>query len=212
MSKDSKIWDRFSEGYYKKPISDLGAYEHKLNKTREYLKSDMNALEIGCGTGGTAIKHAPYLKSILATDISPQMIEIAKARPEYQDVDNVTFKAASLDELNIEDGSMDIVFALSILHLLRDPQEAVGKAYQMLKPGGVFISSTVCISDIMPVFKWIGPIGYRLSVIPFINAFSSNDLETFIQNADFTIEYKWKRANKKEGKDTAAFIIAKKQK
>ena len=138
MNKDIKLWDRFAKGYYKKPISDLDAYEHKLEKTREYLTPDMDALELGCGTGGTAILHAPYLKSILATDISPQMIEIAKTRPELQDIDNVTFESGALEELNINNESMNIVFALSLLHLLRDPQEAVKKIHKILKPGGIF--------------------------------------------------------------------------
>lgn len=211
MNKDIKLWDRFSKGYYKKPISDIEAYEHKLEKTREYITKDMKALELGCGTGGTAILHSPYLKSILATDISPQMIEIAKSRPEYRDIDNVEFEATSLEELKIDFESMDVIFALSLLHLLRDPQEAVNKIYNILKPDGIFVSSTACINDILPIFKWIGPVGYRLGIIPFLNVFSANDLETFMTNAGFDIEYKWKR-DKKDGKDKANFIIAKKPK
>ena len=209
MNKDIKLWDRFAKRYYKKPIADLAAYEHKLEKTREYLTHDMSALELGCGTGGTAILHAPYLKSILATDISPQMIELAKSRPELQGIDNVTFKAGSIEELNIPDESMNAVFALSLLHLLREPQEATKKIYNILKPGGVFISSTACINDIMPAFKWLGPIGYKLGLIPFVNVFSGNDLESFLKNTGFEIEYQWQQ-NQKDGKDKANFIIAKK--
>jgi cyclopropane fatty-acyl-phospholipid synthase-like methyltransferase len=42
----------------------------------------MELLEFGCGTGGTAIIHAPHVKHIRAIDISPRMIEIAKSRAE----------------------------------------------------------------------------------------------------------------------------------
>ena len=208
MNKDIKFWDKISGKYYRKPISDPGAYQHKLEMTREFLKPHMQALEIGCGTGGTAILHAPYVKHILATDISPKMIEIAKTRPEIQGVDNVMFTAASLDELNVRDQEMDVVFTLSLLHLLKRPGEAVERIYKMLSPGGLFVSSTTCIADVMPVFRWIGPIAYRLGFAPFVNVFSSNELEAFIRNAGFDIEYQWQRTNKKEGKDTAFFIIA----
>lgn len=207
MKKDMKLWDRFAKGYYKRPIADPGAYEHKLKKTREYLNPAMDALELGCGTGGTAILHSRYLKTILATDISPYMIEIAKSRPEFRTVNNVTFKVGALEELNINSKSMDVVFALSLLHLLREPQEAVDKIYEVLKPGGIFISSTTCINDILPVFKWLGPIGYQLGLIPYVNVFSADDLQAFLKNAGFEIEYQWKR-DKKEGKDQANFVIA----
>ena len=42
----------------------------------------MEVLEFGCGTGGTAIIHAPYVKHIRAIDISGNMIAIAKGKAE----------------------------------------------------------------------------------------------------------------------------------
>jgi ubiquinone/menaquinone biosynthesis C-methylase UbiE len=147
---------------------------------------------------------------IIATDISPKMIDIAKSRPEIKELDNITFKVSSVEDLEIEEGSLDVVFTLSILHLLKEPEDTLQAIYKMLKPGGLLISSTTCISDIMPVFKLIGPLFYYLGIFPFVNVFSEEDLKSYIQNAGFTIDYDWKRKNKKEGKDSAVFIIAKK--
>jgi ubiquinone/menaquinone biosynthesis C-methylase UbiE len=206
----TKFWDKIAEKYYKKPISDQLSYEYKLKKTREYLKPDMHVLELGCGTGGTAVLQAPFVKSYLATDISPKMIELAKNREELKEIEHLHFKTADIDDLKLDIGSYDVVFALSLLHLLKKPKRAVKEIYDLLKPGGVFVSSTSCIADTMRFFKYIGPLGAKTGLIPYVNVFSSTELKHFIDNAGFKIEYKWQAKETGYGKDMATFIIAKK--
>ena len=64
MYQPSKFWDRHAERYAKSPVADEASYQKKLQVTREYLRPDMEILEFGCGTGSTAITHAPYVKHI----------------------------------------------------------------------------------------------------------------------------------------------------
>lgn len=147
MDKQGKIWDRFAKGYAKKPIDDEAAYHHKLDYTRKLLRPDMDLLEFGCGTGGTAILHAPFVKHIHAIDISAKMLEFANAKLDESDVSNVTFERATIDEFEAPDQSFDMVLGLSILHLLADKEAAMSKVHKMLKPGGYFITST-CVQAI----------------------------------------------------------------
>jgi ubiquinone/menaquinone biosynthesis C-methylase UbiE len=56
-----------------------------------------------------------------------------------------------------------MVLALNLLHLLPNRTAALAKIYRLLKPGGLFISSTVCLADrmwflrsVIPVLQWIG--------------------------------------------------------
>ena len=63
-------------------MADQAAYERKLAITRECLNPDAQVLELGCGTGSTAIAHAPYVRHIRATDVSSRMIEIARSKAE----------------------------------------------------------------------------------------------------------------------------------
>jgi ubiquinone/menaquinone biosynthesis C-methylase UbiE len=94
VSKDSKFWDRIAHKYSLSPISNQQIYEKKLALTQQYLKPDMNVLEFGCGTGSTAIVHAPYVKHVTATDFSQNMIAIAKQKAVDKNIQNITFECA----------------------------------------------------------------------------------------------------------------------
>jgi ubiquinone/menaquinone biosynthesis C-methylase UbiE len=78
----ARFWDKVAERYARRPVDDEAAYQHKLQVTRDYLTPGMTVLEFGCGTGTTALAHAPFVKRILATDVSPKMIEIARRKAD----------------------------------------------------------------------------------------------------------------------------------
>ena len=91
MDQSAKFWDKIAARYSKRPIADDAAYQKKLQVTHEYFRPDMEAMEFGCGTGSTAIVHAPYVKHIQAIDISSKMIEIAQGKADAKNIENVTF-------------------------------------------------------------------------------------------------------------------------
>ncbi len=205
MHQPSKFWDRIAESYARKPVADEAAYQKKLQVTRAYFRPDMEVLEFGCGTGSTAIAHAPYVKHIRAIDISSKMIEIAQGKADAGGVENVTFERATLDDLEVPDESYDAVMGHSILHLLENKEAAIAKVHRMLKPGGVFVSSTACIADFLKVFKLVAPIGKFLGLLPLVRVFSKKELEDSITAAGFEIDYEWQ-----PGKSKGVFIVAKK--
>ena len=205
MHQSARFWDKIAKRYSRKPVSDEAAYQKKLRVTREYLRPDMEVLEFGCGTGSTAIAHASFVKHILATDISPKMIEIARQKADANDVENVTFTVASIEAFNASDNSFDAVLGLSILHLLADKEAAIAKVHKLLKPGGVFVSNTVCLGDTMKWFRFIGPIGRALGLMPLVRIFTRNELEESLVTAGFEFEYVWQLD---EGR--VVFIVARK--
>jgi cyclopropane fatty-acyl-phospholipid synthase-like methyltransferase len=79
MNQFAKFWDKQAERYAKSPVQDEASYQKKLQKSREYFLPEMEVLEFGCGTGSTALLHAPFVKHILATDVSANMIQISSA-------------------------------------------------------------------------------------------------------------------------------------
>jgi len=210
------FWDKMAPGYFKSPIKDLDAYQTKLEMTQKYLNPDSVLLEFGCGTGGTSLIHAPHVKHILATDISPKMIEIAKQQSDEKQVKNVDFKVASADELSniIPSNSLDGVLGLSILHLVDNRQEVMKQTYNLLKPGGYFFTSTACINDmwVAPLVKLITPIAQFFGLCPPLSVITSDQLRQDFQEAGFSIEKEWRPAkpNGKPDKGSPIFIIGKK--
>ncbi len=204
MSRSTKFWDRMAKGYARRPVADEASYQKKLEITRGYVKPDMAVLEFGCGTGSTAIAHAAYVNHIQAIDLSANMLEIARSKAADAGVSNVTFHQASIDAFEAPDESFDAILGLSILHLLTDRNAAIAKVYRMLKPGGIFVSSTVCLGDSMKWLKPIAPtIGRLFGLV--IRVLTSADLLRSLTEAGFTIEQEWQPSPKK-----AVFIVAKK--
>lgn len=80
-------WNRSAARYARRPIADQSAYLKKIALTQSYFRPDMDVLEFGCGTGSTAPIHAPKVRSYLATDASPRMIEIAMNFLSRRDLD-----------------------------------------------------------------------------------------------------------------------------
>lgn len=201
----AKFWDRIADRYSRRPIGNEAAYQKKLRITQEYLRPDMEVLEFGCGTGSTALVHAPFVKHILAIDISSKMIGIAEEKARVGRVENVTFQTAAIDTFEAPDASFDAVLGLSILHLLHDRDAAIAKVYRMLKPGGVFVSGTACIADTMNFFKLIAPVGHWLGLLPLVRIFSEKELKTSLTANGFEIEQDWRPE-----KSPSVFVVAKK--
>lgn len=206
MDREAKFWDKVADRYSRRPISDEATYTRKLEVTRDYLQSDMDVLEIGCGTGTTAIAHAPYVKHILATDLSPRMIEIATEKARAAGIDNVTFAASSVDALDVPDASIDVVMAHNVLHLLEDRDRAIVDVCRLLKPGGAFVTSTACLGDMVFLLRLLVPVGRFLRLFPLVKSFSVAELRDSFERAGFDIDYEWQPK-----KNAAVFIICRKR-
>lgn len=211
MDQSTRFWDKTAESYSKQPIADEAVYEKKLQATREYFQPDMEVLEIGCGTGSTAIIHAPYVKHIRAIDFSSEMIAIAQSKADSQNIQNITFEQANIDSLNVPDQTLDVVLGLNIIHLLKNKEAAISKVYQMLKPGGVFVTSTVCLGDTMAWFKLIALIGKFLGLFPLVKVFTMKELESNLTDAGFETDFQFDTDFQWQfGKVKTVFIITKK--
>ncbi|MEM7463832.1 MAG: class I SAM-dependent methyltransferase [Pseudomonadota bacterium] len=194
-----------ARGYSRKPVDNPEAYQHKLDETTKYLTKDDRVLEFGCGTGTTALIHAPRVSQIDAIDFSSEMIAIAREKAEAQDIRNVRFEVSSIEDWPIPnpDGDYDVVLGMSILHLVSDLDETLAKVHLALKPGGLFFSSTVCIGKMNPVVRFglsaLGGIG----ILPKILPLTPDALEKHITAHGFEIESVWQPEE-----SAAVFIVA----
>jgi 2-polyprenyl-3-methyl-5-hydroxy-6-metoxy-1,4-benzoquinol methylase len=203
MTPSAAFWDRIAERYAAKPVADEAAYQKKLAITREYLRPGMKMFEFGCGTGSTAISHAPFVSHIDAIDISANMIDIAQRKAEAAGIDNISFAVSSIEEFDAADESYDVVLGLSILHLVENKEAIIARVHGMLKPGGIFVTSTACIGDAQRFLKLMFPLGRLLGLIPLVKVFTTGDLVKAMTDGGFTIEHQWS-----PGKNKAVFLVA----
>ncbi|MEC7522571.1 MAG: class I SAM-dependent methyltransferase [Myxococcota bacterium] len=158
MKTDAEFWNRAAEKYAAKPVSNVAAFERKKEITRALLAPDQTLFEHGCGTGSLALELAPHVAHVHAMDISAEMVRIARGKAEAQGVDNVTFHVGTLEGgAPLAAGEADGVAAFNILHLVEDRPGVLRTLFELLAPGGFFVSSTACLGETwMPLPALIG--------------------------------------------------------
>ncbi|SDX14900.1 class I SAM-dependent methyltransferase [Marinobacter mobilis] len=203
--KDSKaFWDKSATRYAKSPVRDEQTYRKKIALTQAYFEPDWSVLEFGCGTGSTAILHAPHVRHIVATDISDRMLEIAERKAREAGVDNIAFQQGTLATVSLDAGSFDAVLGLNVLHLIDDLDAALARVHGLLKPGGIFVSSTALVADIHWLWRLLIPLMHTAGLAPYVNRFGKSALTTALSRAGFGIEQQW-QPNKE-----SVFIVARK--
>ena len=206
MAKGALMFNLMAERYARTPISNMEAYEKKLAITRKYLKPDHEVFEFGGGTGSTALLHAPYVKHILSTDYASKMVAIGNRKKAKQGIDNVDFQSADFNSQKLGKEAFDIVLGLNILHLMEDVDQTIAKSWEILKPGGYFITSSVCLNKISGIWGLLIPILSFIGLMPRIKGFNRDDLISKHQQAGFGIVEEYNP----EGKPPSVFLVAQK--
>lgn len=201
----AKFWDRIASGYSKQPIADTESYARKLAATQALMRPDMEVLEFGCGTGSTALAHAPHVAHIVATDVSAAMISIGRDKALQAGINNVSFRQSGVEDFQAPDGSYDMVLALNLFHLLPDRTAALSKIHRLLKPGGIFISSTACLADRMWFLRPVIPVMQWLGKAPYVSFLSENRMLQEVASAGFEEQERWAH-----GRANSLFLISKK--
>jgi len=188
MSDTAKFWDKIARKYAKSKIRQPEAYQAKLDFTQTFFTPQTRIFEIGCGTGTTALYHAPKVESVVATDISEQMLIIAREKQEAAGIDNVRFEKWNIDTDPVAQNDYDMVMAHSILHLVEDMPAALRKSHGMLKPGGLLVSSTVCLGDWNYMFRPMLVIMRLFGKAPqTVSFYKKEELRAAITQAGFEI-------------------------
>ena len=205
MANPARFWNFIAKRYARQPIADEASYQKKLDMTRAYLTPQSKVLEFGCGTGSTALLHAPYVSHILATDFSEAMISIARQKALEGEIQNVTFQAVGIDDLYTEQDTYDAVLGMNILHLVNDRLAVFEKVFGLLKPGGVFESTTPCLTGMSGFAKALLPIGAALGLLPRVSFLSSSELMGEMEKTGFELTQDWQPEPNK-----ALFLVVRK--
>jgi len=96
----------------------------------------LDVADLGCGEGYLTIESARWAKHVTAIDRSAGVLARARAVAARKKFTNITWKKGELENLPIDDGSMDVALLSQALHHAAEPAAALGEALRILKPGG----------------------------------------------------------------------------
>ena len=189
--KTAKFWDNVADGYVKSKIGDMAAYEYTLERSASYMKATDEVLELGCGTGMTAVRLAPHVARFTGSDVSEGMLKHCRARAEEAGAENLTFTQAMVGDQTFKGQQFDVVMAHSLLHLLPDLEQRLTDIRDLVKPGGLLISKTVCLGEGRSLkargIRLLIPMMQMVGKAPYVNSISVSELEGLLTWAGFKI-------------------------
>lgn len=209
VAAKGRFWDRIARKYAADPIADVEGYEATLRRVKTLLNADHAVLEIGCGTGTTALRLAGCTRQMLATDVSAEMIAIAREKLVTRPCPQLRFEVADAESPTALRQQHDAVLAFNVLHLFSDLDRGLDAALASLKPGGLFISKTPCLAEMNPIVpRVLVPIMRALGKAPAVLVFDAAQLQAALERRGLRIESVERHGTKR--KDMRVFIVARK--
>jgi len=122
---------------------------HALNPVRlEYVRQrialrDASMLDVGCGAGLLSEALAREGARVVATDLAPELIKVAKLHKLESQI-SVDYRLQSVESLAAEQpGSFDAITCMEMLEHVPDPSAIITACATLLKPGGRLFLSTL---------------------------------------------------------------------
>lgn len=103
------------------------------------LRAGEAALDLGCGAGMDVLVASQMVGSTgsaTGVDMTPAMVAKARASAAEMGADNVTIVEGEIEQLPIDDASIDVVTSNGVIDLLPDKTAVFEEIYRVLKPGG----------------------------------------------------------------------------
>ncbi len=129
-------WNAASKGYAEKVAPYMmEKYAEEFIRCLD-VNNNTEAIEVACGSGALTVALAKKVKSLLATDFAPRMIEFAKLKINKAGLNNVSFALMDGQALEVEDNTMDRAACSFGLMLFPDRHKGFKELIRVLRPGG----------------------------------------------------------------------------
>jgi arsenite methyltransferase len=154
-STDKEITD-FSEDYTKlqgyNPDADLGL-GCGLPTEFAKIKEGDTVVDLGSGAGNDCFVARSIVGEsgkVIGVDMTPIMVERARANAEKLHLNNVEFRLGEIENLPVQSGTVDVVVSNCVLNLVPDKKQALSETFRILKNGGHFSVSDIVTYDDIP--------------------------------------------------------------
>jgi 2-polyprenyl-3-methyl-5-hydroxy-6-metoxy-1,4-benzoquinol methylase len=157
-------------------------WERRVKMLGEHLKPGMTVLELGCGTGYFTRELARSGADIVAIDVSPELLEIARANCSAP---NVRYEIQNAYALSYPDAMFDSVVGSSVLHHL-EIEEALREIYRVLKLGSrIFFTEPNMLNPQIAIQKNVPWVKRKLGDSPNETAFFRWSLRRLLEQTGY---------------------------
>ena len=149
-----------------------------------------SVLDVATGGGHTALKFAPHVARVVATDLTPKMLEAAEAFIAAQGIQNVTYEIADAEDLPFEDSTFDLVTCRIAPHHFADCPRFVRECVRVLKApagsgNGMLLVQDHVLPEDQPVARYVDAFE-RLRDPSHNRAFAESEWTSMFQDAGLT--------------------------
>ena len=137
--KLEKDWGEMAERFDESTRYVVG--EAICKEISERLSKEKNlgeVIEFGCGTGYFTRIIAKNAARIIATDVSKNMLDMAKG--QLENYENIRFQEANCKATGFQDNKFDTVLMVNLLHIIKESHQALEETCRILKLGGLLIA------------------------------------------------------------------------
>jgi len=147
------------------------------------------ALDVGTGAGHTAFAFAPHVASVVASDITAQMLDQVRRGIAERGLANVTaFGPAPAENLPLPDEAFELVLCRTAAHHFADPLAFVRSAFRVTAPGGALVfCDTIAPDDDASTDAWLDEIE-RVRDPSHVRDWSAREWRQMAQTAGYVVE------------------------